>query len=61
MQIYKSPGGARYVVINGFVYCKPVEGVVFLSSMSVERFLALIAGGLLTFEKLIPPILLKKH
>lgn len=61
MQVYKSPGGALYIVIDGVVYCKPVNGFAFRSSMTVGRYLELIAGGLLKFEKLIPPIMLKKH
>lgn len=61
MQVYKSPGGARYIVVDGVVYCKTVNGFVFRSSMTVARYLELIAGGLLTFHAVIRPIMLKKH
>lgn len=62
MQIYKSPGGARYVVVEGVVYCKPANGsMVYRPSMTVERYLELIAGGILTFHCVIRPIMLKKH
>lgn len=61
MQIYKSPGGARYIVIDGVVYCKPVNGFVFRPAMTVARFLELIGFGFLRFEKVIKPIMLKKH
>ena len=56
MQIYKSPGGARYVVVDDKVYCKPITGFAFRSSMTVERYLELIGWGFLRFEKLIKPI-----
>lgn len=60
MQIYKSPGGARYVVVDGKVYCKPLTGFAFRSSMTVERYLELIELGFLRFEKLIKPIMVIK-
>lgn len=61
MNMYQSPGGARYVVVDCRVYCRPNVGAVFLSSMTVEHFLFLIRTGMLTFVKTIKPIMLKKH
>lgn len=61
MQVYKSPGGSRYIVVDGQVYCKPIFGSAFRSSMTVERYLELIGLGLLRFERVIKPIIFKKH
>ena len=60
MQVYKSPGGASYVAVEGVVYCKPLTGFAFRSSMTVDRYLELIAFGFLRFEKVIKPIMFIK-
>ena len=60
MQVYKSPGSARYVVVDGQVYCRPTKGFAFRSEMTVERYLDLIGCGFLRFEKLIKPIMFIK-
>lgn len=60
MQVYKSPGGVRYVVVDGRVYGKPTTGYAFRSEMTVERYLELIGLGVLRFEKVIKPIMTVK-
>ena len=37
MQVYKSPDGARYFVVDGKVNCKPLTGLALSYSMTVER------------------------
>ena len=60
MQVYKTPDGARYFVVDGKVHCKPLTGFIFRSSMTVERYLELIGWGFLRFEKVIKPIMFIK-
>lgn len=61
MQIYKSPGGAQYLVFRGVVYFKPTDGSdVRMSDMTVSRFLQLIEGGLMKFDRTINPALAYK-
>lgn len=58
MQIYKSPGGAQYLVFRGLVYFKPVDGSeVRMSDMGVGRFLDLIAKGFMTYSRTVNPAL----
>lgn len=58
MQIYKSPGGSKYLVFRGEVYYQPsAGGTPLLSSMTVARFLDLIERGVMTFSKTVNPAL----
>lgn len=59
MQMYKTPGGTRYLVFRGHVFYKPnhPDAQVLQSNMTVERFLELIEGGLMTFVKTVNPAL----
>lgn len=62
MQIYKTPMGTRYIVVDGLVYFKPVDGSpVRRSLMTVSRFLYLIERGLMRFDRTIKPIMLKRY
>lgn len=61
MQMYRSPGGTRYIVFRGYVFYKPngapENSPVLQSNMTVARFLELIEGGLMTFVKTVNPAL----
>lgn len=58
MQIYKSPGGAEYLVFRGMVYFMPRDkSGARQSDMTVSRFLDLIERGFMRFSRTINPAL----